>query len=178
MNEGLEYMSVTAGSNRFCPCVVGASKEALEEELGRAVRVESMNPTLKAPGTKRLKLLYDESAIKSCFQVQLAPLRMGWQLAQKEEWSQRLKEAEVGPSTSETVNMRMHPSHAKPSLIELNDSTLRGRRPSTYRNWGVQCETTGFWDPGRHLVSVHSRVIHPPTQPTVNQCDLPPIFLK
>ena len=74
------YVGDVAGNNRFCPCVVGASKEALEEELG-------------------------------------------WQLAQKEEWSQRLKEAEVGPSTSQTLNMRSNPPHAKPSLIVLNDST-------------------------------------------------------
>ena len=38
---------------------------------GRAVQVEPMEPMLKAPGTKRLKLLYVESPLKFAFKVNL-----------------------------------------------------------------------------------------------------------
>ena len=41
------------------------------------MQVEPMNPTLKAPGTKRLKLKYDATAYMNCFQFQLAPLQGG-----------------------------------------------------------------------------------------------------
>jgi len=44
---------------------------------GKAVQVELMKSMLKAPGTKRLKLKYDKTAFKICFQFQLAPLHRG-----------------------------------------------------------------------------------------------------
>ena len=42
---------------------------------GGAVQVDPMRPTLKPPGTKRLKLKYDEILLQFCFQFQLAPLQ-------------------------------------------------------------------------------------------------------
>ena len=43
---------------------------------GRAVRVDPIKPTLKVPGSKRLKL-EQETNFKCCFQFQLAPLLHG-----------------------------------------------------------------------------------------------------
>jgi threonine aldolase len=48
--------------------------------LGTAVQVDPIKPTLKAPGTQRLKLRYNKllsSLPQSCFQFQLAPLQLG-----------------------------------------------------------------------------------------------------
>jgi hypothetical protein len=42
------------------------------------VQVDPIKPTLKAPGTKRLKLNYNERLsilLKKCFQIQLASLQ-------------------------------------------------------------------------------------------------------
>ena len=47
---------------------------------GRAVQVDPIKPTLKAPGTKRLKLKYDkllQMLLKFCFRFQLASLQRG-----------------------------------------------------------------------------------------------------
>jgi len=47
---------------------------------GRAVQVDPSKPTFKAPGTKRLKLKYDELLtilLRFRFQFQLAPLQQG-----------------------------------------------------------------------------------------------------
>jgi len=40
-------------------------------ELGRAVQVDPIKPTLKAPGTKRLKLKYDEQLSNFAFNFNL-----------------------------------------------------------------------------------------------------------
>jgi hypothetical protein len=48
--------------------------------LGEAVQVEPIKPTLKAPGTQRLKLKYDDMLsilLEFCSQIQLAPLQLG-----------------------------------------------------------------------------------------------------
>ena len=45
--------------------------------LGRVVQVDPIKPTLKAPGTKHLKLESWHTAINCCFQIQLAPLHLG-----------------------------------------------------------------------------------------------------
>jgi len=45
--------------------------------VGKAVQVDPIKPTLKAAGTKRLKLKYDGTAFKFCFQFQFAPLHIG-----------------------------------------------------------------------------------------------------
>jgi hypothetical protein len=45
--------------------------------LGRAVQVDPIECTLKAPGTRRLKLQCDGLLFKLCFQNQLAPLLLG-----------------------------------------------------------------------------------------------------
>ena len=45
-------------------------------DLGRAVQVEPMKPMLEAPGTKRLKLQYDEPPAHFAF-IQPAPLHLG-----------------------------------------------------------------------------------------------------
>jgi len=42
---------------------------------GRAVQVDPIKPTLKAPGTKRLKLKYDKLLSNFAFKFQLAPLQ-------------------------------------------------------------------------------------------------------
>jgi hypothetical protein len=47
---------------------------ALDHQNGRAVQVAPIRPTLKAPGTKRLKLQYDDTAFNFSFRIQLAPL--------------------------------------------------------------------------------------------------------
>jgi len=47
---------------------------------GEAMQVDPMKPTLKAPGTKRLKLKYDKLLsilLQFCFQFKLAPLQRG-----------------------------------------------------------------------------------------------------
>ena len=52
--------------------------------IGKAVRVDPMKPTLKAPGTKRLKLKYDQRLsilLQFWFQFQLAPLHIGLELS-------------------------------------------------------------------------------------------------
>ena len=51
---------------------------------GRAVQVDPIKPTLKAPGLKRFKLKYDKSLsilLQFCFQIQLAPLHHGIDLS-------------------------------------------------------------------------------------------------
>ena len=50
------------------------------EALGRAVQVDPIKSTLKAPGTKRLKVEYGKPPsilLQFCFQFQLAPLHLG-----------------------------------------------------------------------------------------------------
>ena len=47
---------------------------------GSAVQVDPIKPTLKPPGTKRLKLKYDKllsMLLDFCFQIQLAALHHG-----------------------------------------------------------------------------------------------------
>ena len=46
---------------------------------GRAVQVDAMKPTLKAPGTKRLKLYYDEPPSNSAFKFNLHRYSVGQQ---------------------------------------------------------------------------------------------------
>jgi len=41
------------------------------------VQAAPIKPTVKAPGSKRLKLRYDFTAFKFCFQIQLAPVQRG-----------------------------------------------------------------------------------------------------
>jgi hypothetical protein len=41
------------------------------------MQVDPFKPTLKAPGTKRLKLELDETGCEFCFQFQLAPPHPG-----------------------------------------------------------------------------------------------------
>jgi hypothetical protein len=45
--------------------------------IGRAVQVEPMKPRLKSPVSKRLKLRYDKTAFKFCFQFLPSPLHIG-----------------------------------------------------------------------------------------------------
>jgi hypothetical protein len=44
---------------------------------GRAVQVDPTKPTLKVPGTERLKLNYEEMLANFGFKIQLAPLQPG-----------------------------------------------------------------------------------------------------
>ena len=47
-------------------------------EQGRAVQVEPMKPMLKAPGTKRLKLKYDEPPSNITFKFNLRRYSKDW----------------------------------------------------------------------------------------------------
>ena len=58
--------------------ILGGSKQP--HLHGRAVQLDPMKPTVKAPGTKRLRLKYDRLLSilpQICFQIQLAPLHHG-----------------------------------------------------------------------------------------------------
>ena len=55
----------------------GRRQEAAQGSRGRAVQVDPMIPTLKAPGTERLKLKCEELLSKNCFKIQLAALHRG-----------------------------------------------------------------------------------------------------
>jgi len=46
----------------------------LRDSHGKAVQVDPVKPTLKAHGTKFLKLNFARIGFKLCFQIQLAPL--------------------------------------------------------------------------------------------------------
>jgi hypothetical protein len=45
------------------------------QQPGQAVQAETMQPVMKAPGTKRLKLDYDKVLSTSALKLQLAPLQ-------------------------------------------------------------------------------------------------------
>jgi hypothetical protein len=49
----------------------------MQDGLGRAVQVDPMNLTLKAPESKCLKPELGGNGFKLCFQNQLAPLQLG-----------------------------------------------------------------------------------------------------
>jgi len=49
----------------------GQQEQELEQKQGRPVQVEPIEPMLKAPGTKRLKLRYDESLSNFAFNFNL-----------------------------------------------------------------------------------------------------------
>ena len=44
---------------------------------GKAVQLDPIKLALKAPGTKRLRLIHNWTALKVCFQFKLAPLQLG-----------------------------------------------------------------------------------------------------
>jgi len=44
---------------------------------GRTVQVDPIKPTLKTPGTERLKLKYEELVSNFCFKFNFAPLHRG-----------------------------------------------------------------------------------------------------
>ena len=53
------------------PAQVARQAGARRRAQGRAVQVDPIKPTLKAPGTKRLKLKYDEPLSKIAFEFNL-----------------------------------------------------------------------------------------------------------
>jgi hypothetical protein len=55
----------------------GRVGRALHGGPGRAVQIDPIKPTLKAPSTKRLKLKCNEPLSKFAFKIQLAPLQPG-----------------------------------------------------------------------------------------------------
>jgi hypothetical protein len=67
-------------------------------DLGEAVQLDPIRRTLKAPGTKRLKLKCDKMLsilLQFCFQFQLAPLHLGHcalPLAAHKKWVGALEE--------------------------------------------------------------------------------------
>ena len=90
---------------------------------GRAVQVGPMKPMLKAPGTKRLKLKYDESPSNFAFKFNLRRYTV-------------VRGAGARPHA-------LHPVQGR--------GVLRGASPSTLRNWGVECESSEFRTYARHL---------------------------
>ena len=86
------------------------------------MQVDPIKPTLKAPGSKLLKLKYDELLSSFAFNFNLRRYTMDY-----------------------TQFMGLFRMEAGGSL-----RLLRGTRPSTLRNWGVQCVYTGFWVTVRH----------------------------
>jgi hypothetical protein len=78
------------------------------EPDGRAVQVDPIKPTLKAPGTKRLKLKYDEPLLSFGFKFKL----------------RRYTTDPASPSTN-TVGthgscLPCHQTRCEPSVLELN----------------------------------------------------------
>jgi hypothetical protein len=55
-------------------CAATARRRQATILPGKAVQVDPINPTLKAPGKQALKLQYDKAAFNLCFQIQLTPL--------------------------------------------------------------------------------------------------------
>jgi hypothetical protein len=52
-------------------------RAADHEKQGKAVQVDPIKLTLKAPGTNLSKLEFDKLLSKFCFRIQLAPLQQG-----------------------------------------------------------------------------------------------------
>jgi hypothetical protein len=55
-----------------------------------------------------------------------------------------------GAVAAHLAELRARLAAPDPIMVRPYAYCLRGRRPCTLRYWGDQCETTGFWDPGRH----------------------------
>jgi len=67
-------------SNSSCAATPGGVFRHRHQRRGRAVQVGPLKPTLKAPGTKLLKLKLDKLLsilTQFCFQIQLALLHRG-----------------------------------------------------------------------------------------------------
>jgi hypothetical protein len=56
------------------------------------VQVDPIKPTLKAPGTERLKLKHDVTTFNLCLQIQLAPLHQGGEVAGVRDKEQRKRQ--------------------------------------------------------------------------------------
>ena len=54
-----------------CQPIEGGGRDPAGERQGRAVQVDPMNPTLKAPVSKRLKLKHDEPLSNFAFKFNL-----------------------------------------------------------------------------------------------------------
>ena len=67
----MRWMTWQAISARPCPVAPDGEGGGGDARQGRAVQVVLIKPTLKAPGTKRLKLTYDGMASKFAFKFNL-----------------------------------------------------------------------------------------------------------
>ena len=70
------------------------------EDRGWAVQVDPIKPTLKAPGTKRSKLKYDNLLsilLQFCFQFQFAPLHGGRRRERRRRRQQPGRAVKVDP---------------------------------------------------------------------------------
>ena len=81
----------------------------VDRRRGRAVQVETMKPMLNAPGTKRLKLSYDEPLSNFAFEIQLAPLHGGPQRRRRQgltlvHFSAQLESCLTRKNTLHTLN--------------------------------------------------------------------------
>jgi hypothetical protein len=88
------------------PLVAGAQRHLPGRRPGRAVQVDPIKPTLRAPGTKRLKLNCDVLLSTSAFKFNLR------------RYTEACIAAEVGAARHCPPR---HPTHLRPSFIELND---------------------------------------------------------
>jgi hypothetical protein len=117
-------MSPRAGG--WCVAVAG-------DAHGGAVQVGPIKPTVKAPGTKRLKLKYDKllsMLLQVCFQFQFAPLQhvllLGMSTGHVAQcsWEHSARRGVVsrGTAVPHVCCSPRHPhSHAfEPSFLELN----------------------------------------------------------
>jgi hypothetical protein len=74
-DEALSNFALSFNLRRYNTADAGEEAVCMN---GAAVRVDPIKPTLKAPGTKLLKLEYDGTAFECWFQIQLAPLQNGY----------------------------------------------------------------------------------------------------
>jgi len=151
------------------------------------VQVDPIKPTLKAPGTRRLKLKCDILRSTSSFKFNLRRYKEGVMILSPERkylisiLSPQLRtetmvhmnktgmgsvllfqQVEVPPEDLLALSLA--------ARIEVGTIVLCGATPSSLRNWGVQFKGTGFLDPrptpGRPI-SVPARVINPQLQISV-----------
>jgi len=136
-DESLSNFAFNFNLRRYTgvPRRVGPAVHALHHSAalpllrGRAVQVAPIKPTLKAPGTKRLKLNYDKLLsilLQFCFQFQLAPLLRG-RHSQRGAEQVRAADGRALHSCTPRLNLStcLSTDMFQPSFIELND-TLGG----------------------------------------------------
>ena len=94
-----------------CGCESGAVLDAatVRGRLGGAVQLDPMKPTLKPPGTKRLKHKYDDSPSSFAFKVKLRRYT-----SDAPQWNQRLRYPVFEPATRVTIALFEAGAHSCP----------------------------------------------------------------